>query len=75
MLLRCCKDELRGSPQRLPDAATQRVPHNSHTIARQDPEALKRSLHNDVSGKDTRSCSDAAFMHASLKLQSRKYAR
>ena len=29
----------------------------------------------DVLGKDTRSCSDAAFMHASLKLQSRKYAR
>ena len=43
MLLRCCEDELWGSPQRLPDAASQRVPHNCHTIARQDPEALKRS--------------------------------
>ena len=78
MLLRCCNDELRGSPQRLPDAATQR----SRKKIRQDPVAVlvlkrrvKRSLHNDVSGKDTRSCSDAAFMHASLKLQSRKYAR
>ena len=75
MLLRCCKGELWGSPQRLPDAATQRVPHNSHTIARQDPEALKRSLHNDVSGKDTRGCSDAAFMHALLKLRSHRDAR
>ena len=71
MLLRCCNDELRGSPQRLPDAATQRVPHNSL----QDPEALKRSLHNDVSGKGTRSCSDAASMHALLKLQSHKDTR
>jgi hypothetical protein len=63
MLLRCCKDELWGS--RLPDAATQRVPHNSPSRS-----ALKRSLHNDVSGKDTRGCSDAAFMHALLKQQS-----
>ena len=37
--------------------------------------AHKRFLHNDVSGKDTHSCSEAAFMHALLKLQSRKYAR
>jgi hypothetical protein len=50
--------------------------------ARQDPLAVavqgpahKRFLHNDVSGKDTHSCSEAAFMHALLKLQSRKYAR
>ena len=37
--------------------------------------AHKRFLHNDVSGKDTHSCSEAAFMHALMKLQSRKYAR
>jgi hypothetical protein len=37
--------------------------------------AHKRFLHNDVSGKDTHSCSEAAFMHALMKLQSRKYVR
>ena len=78
MLLRCCEDELWGAPQRLSDAATQR----SRKKIRQDPVAVlvlkrrvKRSLHNDVSGKDTRSCSDAAFMHASLKLRSHRDAR
>ena len=78
MLLRCCNDELRGSPQRLPDAATQR----SRKKIRQDPVAVlvlkrrvKRSLHNDVSGKVTHGCSDAVFMHASLKLRSHRDAR
>ena len=69
MLLRCCKDELGGSLQRLSDAATQRVPHNSPSRSSCGSGALTRSLHNDVSGKDTRSCSEAAFMHALLKLQ------
>jgi hypothetical protein len=47
----------------------------SREKTRQDPEALKRSFHNDVSGKDTRGCSDAAFMHALLKQQSHTDAR
>ena len=71
MLLRCCKDELRGSLQRLLGAATPAAAKKT----RQDPEALKCSLHNDVSGKDTHSCSDAAFLHALQKLKSHTVAR
>jgi hypothetical protein len=71
MLLRCCKNELWGSPQRLLVPPRQR----SREKTRQDPGALKRSFHNDVSGKDTRGCSDAAFMHALLKQQSHTDAR
>jgi len=62
-----------------PDAATQRVPHGLNNAVLQSAAGNSPSSqalsYNDVSGKDTRSCSDAAFMHASLKLQSRKYAR
>jgi hypothetical protein len=57
MLLRCCKDELWGSPKRLLGAATPAFREKT----RQDLEALKRSLHNDVSGKVTRGCIEAAW--------------
>ena len=71
MLLRCCEDELWGSPQRLPDAATQRVPHNCHTIARQDPEALKRSLHNRGGGGFAKVCGSLGWLLLTFRARTR----
>ena len=75
MLLRCCKDELGGLAaevaRRRHAACTARKPVNIQLRLR----ALKHSLHNDVSGKNTRSCNDAAFMHALLKQKSHTDAR
>ena len=71
-----CEDELWSESKRLLGAATPAVPRENLSRSR-GPQRLKgrSSSAPHVSGEDTRGCSDAAFMHASLKLQSRKYAR
>ena len=75
MLLRCFEDELRSSPQRLPDAATQRVPRENPSRSSCGSGAHKRYLSDNISGKKARGCIQAASMHAVIKLQSHKDAR
>ena len=69
MLLRCCNARCRGC--QTPASGPALSPSRSSCGS----EAHKRSLSDGISGKNTRGCSDAAFMHAVIKLRSHKDAR